>query len=199
VGDLDLSVALGPLYLGYLRRLDEMAKRVPAAALLRESTTRGPLGELTLGADGLPLVFDVADANTKETFEVHGSTADAPAIASGSIGGVQVALEPGNWEALPLEIFFEGRPTDRDLLNLAELVRAWAVLASQGAFSALASGPRNGWSGRLHSIKLAATHDTLSAVLDLGTSPPQALTALIGALDGVGRDSLSVARVALGG
>jgi hypothetical protein len=198
VSELDLSAALRPLHAAYLRRLEEMASRVPAEALLRESTTRGPDGALALGSDGLPLCFDVADLRTAETFEVRGSAPDAPAAPGGTFGAVQIDLKPGNWEALVVEMSLEGLPTDADLLDLAELVRAWAQLAAAGAFSRM-GGAAAPWSGRLHSLRLEASRKALTAVLDLGTCPPEALSVLLAALDGQGRDARSVARVTFGG
>jgi hypothetical protein len=201
VSGLDLATALAPLHRAYLRRLDQMAARLPAEALLRESTSRGPTGGLMFGLDGLPLVFDVADARSLETFEVRGGTVDAPAAAGGRFGQLEVELLPGNWEALPLHASFElapNAPSDAEVLELAELVRAWALIASQGGF-ARADGDPAPWSGRLHSMKLEAQGATLIALLDLGTCPPAALEVLLSALQGLARDGRAIAKVRLGG
>src|SRR6266851_3677282 len=59
---MTLAEALEPLYRSYLRRLEEMAARLPPQALLTETVSRGDDGRLAASDDGLPLRFDVADA-----------------------------------------------------------------------------------------------------------------------------------------
>ena len=195
---MGVGSALEPLYLAYLRRLEEMAARVPAEALLRESTTCNPDGSVTLGRDGLPLIFDVADKSTRETYEVRGAVADEPRVAAGRVGAVEVAFARGNWEALPVACVFEQPPSRRDLSELADLIRSWALLAAQGGFSRLGGEPRLPWTGRLHSLRVEVEGATMTAVLDLGTCPPAALEVLVLALDGFGRDRCSIAQVAIG-
>lgn len=199
MSSLDLAAALEPLYRGYLRRLDEMAARLPADALLRESTTRGPLGEIKLGPDGLPLVFDVADLRNGETFEVRGARPDAPANPGGSYGALQIDLLPGNWEALPVVCAFDGAASDRELLEAAELVRAFTLLAAGGACSHLGGSSPSPWSGRLHSVQVVASGGQITATFDLGTCPPQALAILLSAFEGSGRDSRPIVQVTIGG
>jgi hypothetical protein len=199
VSDLDLSAALRPLWRSYLRRLDEMAARVPEASLLREAITRDPLGQPRLGRDGLLLCFDVADALSGETFEVRGAAPDAPAAEGGRWGALDVQLLPGNWEALPLCCALEGAPRDAELLALAELIRSWAVVASHGGFALSGAERAAPWSGRVHSLRVVVEGATLTAVLDLGTCPPAALGVLLSALDGFSRDAHAIARVSLGG
>ncbi len=192
----ELAAVFEPLHRNYLRRLDEMAARVPPGDLLRESTTRGPDGGLLLGADGLPCIFDVANARTAETFEVRGAAPDALAGGGGAFGSLEVQLLPGNWEALPLACTFTVVPTQDELLDLADLVRGWAQLAAQGAFAEPSCAP---WSGRLHSVRFFIEPAALSAVLDMGSCPPAALGVLVAALEGRNRDATSIDRVVLGG
>src|SRR5216684_2621241 len=116
---MGVAEALEPLYRSYLRRLDEMAARLPAEALLTEQTTRDDDGRLVFGEDGLPLRFDVADARDGHTYEVHGAKEDAPASPEVQVGRVQVRLEPGNWEELPLVCVFDGEPLHEDAEALA--------------------------------------------------------------------------------
>jgi len=189
-----IAAALEPLYRAYLRRLDEMAARLPAEALLRESTTRAADGGVALGPGGLPMIFDVADSRGGETFEVCGAAPDQPALRQARQGGIEVEAGPGNWEALPVACTLE-EAGDADLLALADLFRAWALLASSGAFAAGAPAP---WSGRLHGVRIELGGAGLVATLDLGTCPPRALEALVAALDGFGRDHARLTRVAIG-
>ena len=200
MSDLDVARALAPLYREYLRRLDEMASRLPAEALLREATTRGPDGSLAAGPGGFTLVFDVADLRTQETFEVRGATPDAPTAAGGQVGHLQIELLPGNWEALPIACRFDVPPSDAEVVALADLIRAWALVAAQGGFARAAPPePRPPASGRLHSLRLSVKEKTTTATVDLGTCPPEALAVLLSALDGYGRDAFPLARVTLGG
>jgi hypothetical protein len=199
VSGLDVAAALRPLFREYVRRLDEMATRLPADALLRETTNRGPAGELNVGPDGLPVIYDVADLRTLETFVVHGSHPDQPAVPGGTVGKIEVDLKPGNWESLPVNCRFDGRPSDRDLLELAELIRAWALIAAQGGFAQLGGEQLGPWTGRLHAVRFTANIDELTAILDLGTCPPGAVAVLLAALDGFGRDARPVAKVVSGG
>ncbi len=197
---LDLGAALEPLYRAYLARLDVMAARLPAEVLLRESTTRNPDGSLTLGKDGLPLVFDVANRDTGETFEVRGKSPDLPLLAAARVGALQIDLLPGNWEALPVICKFEAAPRAQEQLELAELIRSFALVAAQGGYARCGGGePPAPWSGRLHSLRVAADELTMTAVLDLGTCPPAAVAVLVSALEGLGRDLTTIERVTLGG
>lgn len=200
---MSLVQALEPLYRSYLRRLDEMAARVPAGQLLVEATTRGADGALVLGTDGLPLRFDVADAGTGETFEVRGSRPDAPALAETRLGRLSLRLEPGNWESLPVTCAFDGPPLADDAEAIADLVRGWAYLAAYGGFAG--SAPSRGtpgadrWSGRLHSLTIELVDNELRAVLDLGTCPPLGLEVLCSALAAFGEDRAPLAHATIGG
>src|SRR5260370_36861189 len=107
---MGVAEALEPLYRSYLRRLDEMAARLPAEAVLTERTTRGEDGRLVVGAGGLPLRFDVADARDGHTYEVHGAHADEPAAAQGRVGRVEVRLEAGDWGGVAGARGFDGGP-----------------------------------------------------------------------------------------
>ena len=214
-----LSRALQPLYRGYLRRLDEMAARVPEGALACEATTWDDNGRLLLGADGFPLCFDVVDRRSGETFEVRGAKADAPGAAEVQFGALNLRLLPGNWEALPLACAFDGRPVREDAEALANLVRAWALVAAHGGFAsqreARGTEGADRWSGRLHSLSIELytepsseresaisgrlASDELRALFDLGTCPPAALEPLFEALASFGRDRAPIARATLGG
>ena len=200
---MNLQQALEPLYRSYLRRLDEMAARVPRGQLMVEATTRSPDGMLLLGADGLPLRFDVADAASGETFEVRGARPDAPAAAEVRVGRLAVRLEPSNWEALPVVCAFDGEPLEDDAAAIAELVRGWAYLAAYGGFAE--SAPARGapgddrFTGRLHSIAIELVDNELRAVLDLGTCPPLGLEVLCSALACFGEDRAPLAHATLGG
>ena len=200
---MTLSQALEPLYRSYLRRLDEMAARLPPDSVLVEATTRGDDGRLLLGDDGLPRRFDVADARTGETFEVRGARPDAPAAKDARIGRLEVRLEPGNWEALPIVCAFDGEPLTDDAEAMAGLLRGWAHLAAYGGFAQ--SAPQRGtagadrWSGRLHSLAIELVDNELRCVVDLGTCPPAALESLCTALAAFGNDRAPLAHATLGG
>lgn len=191
-----LSEALEPLYRGYLRRLEEMVSRLPAGAALTERTTRGDDGRLVLGNDGLPLRFDVADGRDGHTWEVHGARPDEPAARAARAGSLEVRLEPGNWEELPVVCGFEGEPAADDVEHLAELLRAFAVVAWHGAFS----GGRDGrWLRRAHGVRVELRGAELWAVLDLGTCPPSALEALCLALSGYAEERAPLSYLRIGG
>jgi hypothetical protein len=192
---MTLPEALEPLYRGYLRRLDEMAARLPEGAALTERTSRTDDGLLAAGEDGLPLRFDVADARDGHTYEVHGARPDQPLAPEVRVGGLAVRLEPGNWEELPLVCVFTAEPAPQDAAGLAELVRAFTVVAWHGGF-ARAKGR---WKGRAHGVRIELRGNELWAVLDLGTSPPEALEALCAALCGYSEDRAALAHVRIGG
>lgn len=192
-----LAAALDPLYRAYLRRLEEMAGRVEAPALLREPTTRDENGRLVVGADGFALRFDVADGKTGSTFEVRSARYDAPAVERLLAGMLEVELKPGCWEAFPVTCRFDGAPLPEDAAALAGLLRAFAELGHHGAFSA--RGAQKPWLGRIHSVQLEAGGDAITAVYDLGSAPPEALEVLVRALDGFGVDRAPLAKVVLGG
>lgn len=198
-----LARALAPLFRAYLRRLDEMAARLPGDALACEMTTRDDDGKLLLGEDGLPLRYDVADRSTGETYEVRGAKPDAPAEAEVRVGPLVLRLLPGNWEAMPLACAFDGTPVPEDAEELANLIRAWAVLAAHGAFAHTgeARGTKGAerWSGRIHAVSIQMHGDELRAQFDLGTCPPAGLDALIESLAGFGLDRAPVAWATLGG
>jgi hypothetical protein len=192
-----VAQALAPLHAGYLRRLGEMAARVPPAALLREATTRDGAGLLVLGADGFPLRFDVADAVSGETFEVRSGTLDSPSASRLVVGRLTVELLPGAWEALRVVCRFDGVPLEEDARALAGLFHAFAALGVHGGYSAReAAAP---WSGRVHGLQLEIEGEEVTAVIDLGTCPPQALAQLVRALDRFGQERAPLARVSLGG
>ncbi|HUJ29197.1 MAG TPA: hypothetical protein VLW85_24425 [Myxococcales bacterium] len=200
---MTLAEALEPLHRSYLRRLDEMAARLPPEALLTERTTRGADGRLVLGEDGLPLRFDVADARDGHTYEVHGARQDAPASRQVQVGEIEVRLEPGNWEELPVACVFDGEPLPEDSEAVAELLRAFAVLAWHGAFSAL-QPPRgtpqaDRWLGAAHGVKVTLEENEIRGVYDLGSCPPAALEALCLALSGFAVERVPVAYVRIGG
>ncbi len=200
---MTLAEALEPLYRSYLRRLDEMAARLPAEALLTERTTRGEDGRLALGEDALPLRFDVADARDGHTWEVHGAHPDAPAASGVRVGRAEVRLAPGNWEELPVVCVFDGEPLPDDATALADLLRGFAILAWHGAFSA--ARPARGapgadrWTGRLHAVSIVLRENELWAVYDLGTCPPAALETLCAAISGYCEDRVPLAHVRIGG
>ncbi len=200
---MSLQQALEPLYRSYLRRLDEMAARVPAGQLLVEATTRDAHGVLLLGEDGLPLRFDVADARSGETFEVRGARPDAPALSEMLVGRLSVRLEPGNWEALPIVCAFDGEPLADDAAAIAGLVRGWAYLAAYGGFAE--SAPSRGtpgaerFRGRLHSVAIEMVDNELRVVLDLGSCPPLGLQVLCSALAAFGEDRAPLAHATIGG
>ncbi len=200
---MTLAEALEPLYRSYLRRLDEMAARLPAASVLAERTTRDEEGRLVLGEGGLPLRFDVADARDGHTYEVHGAKADAPAAEEVSVGRVQVRLEAGNWEELPVVCVFDGEPLPEDAEELADLLRGFAIFCWYGGFAG--ARPARGtpgadrWSGKLHGVRVELRENELWAVFDLGTLPPVAVEALCAALSGYCDDRVPLAYVRIGG
>jgi hypothetical protein len=191
-----LAEALEPLYRGYLRRLEEMVSRLPEGAALTERTTRDGDGKLVLGEGGLPLRFDVADARDGHTWEVHGARPDDPAAREAKAGNVEVRLEPGNWEELPLICGFAREPSPEEAEELADLLRAFAMVAWYGGFSA---GREGRWLRRGHGVRIELRGNELWAVLDLGTCPPAALEALCLALSGYAEDRAPLAYVRIGG
>ena len=200
---MSLAEALEPLHRSYLRRLDEMVARLPEGAALSERTTRDDDGRLVLGEDGLPLRFDVADARDGHTWEVHGARPDEPLQREVRVGRVEVRLEPGNWEELPVVCVFDGRPLPEDAEALASLLRGFAVFAWYGGFAG-ARAPRgtpgkDRWSGRAHGIRVELRDSELWAVIDLGTCPPAAVEALCTALCGYCEERVPLACVRIGG
>jgi hypothetical protein len=198
-----LAEALEPLHRSYLRRLDEMVARLPEGAALSERTTRDDDGRLVLGEDGLPLRFDVADARDGHTWEVHGARPDEPLQREVRVGRVEVRLEAGNWEELPVVCVFDGRPLPEDAEALANLLRAFTIFAWYGGFAG-ARVPRGSpgadrWTGRAHGIRVELRGEELWAVLDLGTCPPAAVEALCTALSGYCEERVPLAYLRLGG
>jgi hypothetical protein len=200
---MTLAEALEPLYRSYLRRLDEMAARLPAEAVLTERTTRMDDGRLAMGESGLPLRFDVADARDGHTWEVHGAHPDAPSETEVRVGKVQVRIAPGNWEELPVVCVFDGEPLAEDATALADLLRGFANLAWYGAFAGaqpLRGTPgANRWSGRAHAMQVELRENELWSVFDLGTCPASALETLCAALSGYCEDRVPLACVRIGG
>ncbi|MCA1826192.1 MAG: hypothetical protein ABR567_09600 [Myxococcales bacterium] len=186
-----------------MRRLDEMAARLPSEALLTERTTRGDDGRLVAGEDGLALRFDVADARDGHTYEVHGAHPDAPAATEIRVGLVEVRLEAGNWEDLPVVCAFDGEPLAEDAADLAGLLRGFAAFAWYGGFAG--SRPARGtpgadrWTGRAHSVKVEMRENEVWGVFDLGTCPPAAVEALCAALSGFSEERVPMAYVRIGG
>lgn len=193
---MTLAEALEPLYRAYLRRLDEMAARLPPEALLTERTTQDDQGRLALSEDALPLRFDVADARDGHTFEVHGAREDEPLCAEVRVGRVELRLLPGNWEQLPVVCVFEGEPRHEDATALADVLRGFAMLAWHGAF---AEGRQGRWKGVSHGVSLVLRGSELWAVYDLGTCPPAALETLCAALSGYCEERAPLACVRIGG
>ena len=197
---MTLAEALEPLYRAYLRRLDEMAARLPPEALLTEQTTRGEDGRLAIGEDALPLRFDVADARDGHTWEVHGARPDEPSIGELRVGRARVLLEPGNWAELPVVCVFEGAPQPDDATALADLLRGFAILGWHGAFAAVRGSPGGDrWTGRLHGVSIVLRDHELWAVYDMGTCPPAALETLCAAISGYCEDRVALACVRIGG
>jgi hypothetical protein len=192
-----LSEALEPLYRGYLRRLEEMVSRLPPDAALTERTTRGEDGRLVLGSDGLPLRFDVADARDGHTWEVHGARADAPAARVVRAGNLEVQLEPGNWEELPVVCGFPREPSPEEVETLAELLRGFALVAWHGGFSS--GPPQERWLRRAHGLRVEMRGAELWAVMDLGTCPPAAVETLCLALSGYAEERAPLAYLRIGG
>ncbi|MGZ6144358.1 MAG: hypothetical protein ACXWLM_13535 [Myxococcales bacterium] len=198
-----LAEALEPLYRSYLRRLDEMAARLPPESLLTERTTRGDDGRLVLGEDGLPLRFDVADARDGHTWEVHGAHPDEPAAKEVRVGRVEVRVAAGNWEELPVVCVFDGEPLSEDAEELAALLRGFGLLAWYGGFSG-ARAPRgtpgaDRWTGRAHGLKIELRENELWGVFDFGTCPPAAVEALCSALAGYSEERVPMAYIRIGG
>ena len=198
-----LAEALDPLYRNYLRRLDEMAARIGEEALLCEASTRDEERRLVRDSAGFVLRFDLADARSGETFEVHGAHPDDPAAREVQVGPLSFRIDPGNWEELPVRCAFADPPAAEDAAALAELLRSWAVLAAQGGFAALGA-PRGTagaerWSGRLHGAAVRSQGAEVIAVFDLGTCPPAAIDSLALSLADFGRDRAPLARVTVGG
>lgn len=193
---MTLAEALDPLYRGYLRRLEEMASRLPPGAAITERTARGEGGKLVSGGAGLPLRFDVADARDGHAYEVHGARPDEPLAAEAKVARLDVRLLPGNWEELPVVCAFASDPAPEDVEELADLVRAFCSLAWHGAF---AGARADRWLGRAHGLRIELRERELWAILDLGTCPPAALEALCAALSAFGEDRVPLAYARIGG
>lgn len=193
----ELSRALEPLFRAYLRRLNEMAARVPEEALLREVAGRGDDGKLLLGPDGFPLRFDLANSETGETFEVLSGAPDAPAAKLVRVGALEASLLPGRWEALRIDCAFDGEPLEEDATAMADLLRSFAELAAQGGFAERREFEP--WLGRVHAASVTLEGSTISALFDMGSCPPAALDTLLRALDGFGRDRAPLGSVVIGG
>ena len=200
---MTLTEALEPLHRSYLRRLEEMVARLPVDAALTERTTCTDDGRLALGEGGLPLRFDVADARDGHTWEVHGAHADEPLAREVRVGRVDVRIEPGNWEELPIVCVFDGKPLPEDAQDLADLIRGFTILAWYGGFAAAravrAPAGADRWTGRAHGIRVELRDNELCAVLDLGTCPPAALETLCSALSGYCEERVPLAYVRIGG
>ena len=200
---MTLSEALEPLHRGYLRRLEEMVARLPQGAALTERTTRTDDGRLALGEGGLPLRFDVADARDGHTWEVHGAHPDEPLAREARVGRLEVRIEPGNWEELPLACVFGGTPLPEDAQDVADLLRGFTIFAWYGGFAA--ARPARGtegagrWTGRAHGVRIELRENELRAVFDLGTCPAAAVEALCGALSGYCEERVPLAYVRIGG
>ena len=193
---MTLAEALEPLYRGYLRRLEEMVSRLPEGAALTEQISRGDDGKLALGSDGLPLRFDVADARDGHTWEVHGAKPDEPAARAARAANVDVQIEPGNWEDLPVVCGFARVPSAEEVEALAELLRGFTVLAWHGGFSA---GREDRWLRRAHGLRVELRGNEVWAMLDLGTCPPGALETLCLALAGFGEERAPLSYLRIGG
>ncbi|HYY51274.1 MAG TPA: hypothetical protein VE755_00310 [Myxococcales bacterium] len=200
---MTLAEALEPLHRSYLRRLDEMVARIPEGAVLTERITRNDDGRIALGESGLPLRFDVADARDGHTWEVHGARADEPLAREVRVGRVEVRIEPGNWEELPVICVFDGTPLPEDAEELAALLRGFALLACYGGFAgarpARGAAGADRWTGRAHGIRVGLRENELWATFDLGTCPPAAVESLCAALSGYCEDRVPLAYVRIGG
>jgi len=199
-----LAEALAPLYRAYLRRLDEMAARIGDDAALREPLLRDDAQHPLRNESGFATRFDVADARSGETFEVHGAHPDEPAAREVAVGRLAFRLQPGNWEELTVRCVFAEPPAAEAAAALAELVHAWAVLAAHAGFAggsapSTASTGASRWSGRLHSVTVRPQSVEIIASLDLGTCPPVALDALADALVAFDGEVAPLARVVVGG
>jgi hypothetical protein len=197
-----LSEALQPLYTNYLRRLDEMASRIPPGAALTEQTRRAQDGRLTLGDDGLPMRYDVADARDGHTYEVHGAHPDAPAADRVRVGRLEVRLEPGNWEELRFSCVFDGEPLADDAEDLADLLRGFVIVAWYGGFAAWRASrgsEPDRWKGGAHGLRVALKGNEVQAVIDLGTCPPAGVESLVAALAGFCDERVPMAYLCVGG
>lgn len=198
-----LAEALAPLHRAYLRRLDEMAARIGGDAALREPLLHDDAQRPVRNERGFATRFDVADARSGETFEVHGAHPDEPAAREVRVGRLPFQLEPGNWEELTVRCVLAEPPAADAAAALAELVHAWAVLAAHAGFaggsapSASTGAPR--WSGRLHSASVRPQGAEINALLDLGTCPLVALDALADALVAFDGEVAPLVRVIIGG
>jgi hypothetical protein len=193
-----LAEALLPLHRNYLRRLDEMVARLPPGVALTERTTRTGDGRFAPGESGLPLRFDVADARDGHTWEVHGAHPDEPLAREVRVGRVEVRIEPGNWEELPVVCVFAATPAPEDAQDLADLIRGFTLLAWHGGFAAGIAGADR-WTGRAHGLRIELRENELWAIFDLGTCPPAALEPLCAALSGYCEERLPLAYVRIGG
>lgn len=195
---MTLTEALDPLYRGYLRRLEEMAARLPEGAALTERTTRDGDGRLVLAEHGLPLRFDVADARDGHTYEVHGAHPDAPATEAVRVGRVEVRLSPGNWEELRVACVFDGQPLPEDAAALAELLGSFTVFAWYGGFAGFRPARAEHFLGALHSVQVELLENEVRAVFDLGSCSPAAVEALCQALSGFCQERVPMAYVRIG-
>jgi hypothetical protein len=199
---LSLAEAIEPLYRNYLRRLDEMVARLPEGAALTEQTTRQE-GQLALGEQGLPLRFDVADARDGHTWEVHGAHPDEPLARELRVARLQVRLEPGNWEELPIVCAFEGTPPPAEMEELAGLLRSFVSFGCHGGFAGhrrdRGTKGADRWTGRAHGMHVELRGTELWAILDLGTCPPDGVDALCNALSGYSEERAPLAFVRIGG
>src|SRR5207253_472471 len=98
--------------------------------LLRDDAQRPLRNE-----SGFATRFDVADARSGETFEVHGAHPDEPAAREVARGRLTFRLQAGNWENLTVRCVFAEPPAAEAAAALAELVHAWAVLAAHAGFA----------------------------------------------------------------
>jgi hypothetical protein len=197
-----LAEALEPLYRNYLRRLDEMVARLPEGAALTERTTRQD-GQLALGEHGLPLRFDVADARDGHTWEVHGAHPDEPLARELRVGRLEVRVEPGNWEELPVVCAFAEAPPPAEMEELASLLRSFVLFGTHGGFAAhrrdRGTKGADRWTGRVHGLHVELRGNELWAILDLGTCPPEGMEALCNALSGYSEERAPIAFVRIGG
>jgi hypothetical protein len=192
-----LAEAVEPLYRSYLRRLDEMAARLGDAAS-REPILRDDAERPVRNDAGFVTRFDLADARSGETFEVHGAHADEPAAREIVVDGLPFHLQAGNWEDLTIRCVFDATPGAEAVAALVEVLRCWAVVAAFRGFAD--GGEKSGaWSGQLHSATFRTEGRDVLASLDLGTCPPAALAALAGALGAFSRDVAGLGRIVLGG
>jgi hypothetical protein len=200
-----LADALAPLYREYLRRLEEMAARIGEEAALREPLLRDDAERPVRNDETRFLTrFDLADARSGETFEVHGARPDDPAVSEVVVEGLPVHLDAGNWEELAVRCIFQSPPASGIAKALANLIEGWAFVAAEGCFATTVmpgAAPvlAAGWSCRLHSATVRLEGNVVAAVLDLGTCPPVALDALAAGLAAFGHEIAPLARVVVGG